>query len=95
MQAFDVASSGVAIAPWWMILRDLQRSLLPSAMCEVRRSVARGAVAAYRGGKVAAVFDNLLPDSADVRRRVAERTIFRSHARSITSASVVQHLALG
>lgn len=30
--------------------------------------------AAYRGGEVAAVFDNLLPDSADIRRRIAERT---------------------
>ncbi|MDV3257017.1 MAG: HipA N-terminal domain-containing protein, partial [Sphingomonas sp.] len=28
----------------------------------------------YVGAPVAAVFDNLLPDSADVRRRVAERT---------------------
>lgn len=30
--------------------------------------------AAYRGAPVIAVFDNLLPDSADIRRRVAERT---------------------
>lgn len=30
--------------------------------------------AAYRGEAVLAVFDNLLPDSADIRRRVAERT---------------------
>lgn len=30
--------------------------------------------AAYRGATVIAVFDNLLPDSADIRRRVAERT---------------------
>jgi len=29
--------------------------------------------AAYRGAKVTAVFDNLLPDSEDIRRRVAER----------------------
>lgn len=29
--------------------------------------------AAYRGAAVTAVFDNLLPDSADIRRRVAER----------------------
>lgn len=29
---------------------------------------------AYRGEAVTAVFDNLLPDNADVRRRVAERT---------------------
>ncbi|MEG3091619.1 type II toxin-antitoxin system HipA family toxin [Sphingomonas sp. PB1R3] len=28
----------------------------------------------YRGAPVLAVFDNLLPDSADIRRRVAERT---------------------
>ena len=30
--------------------------------------------AAYRGAPVIAVFDNLLPDSPDIRRRVAERT---------------------
>ena len=30
--------------------------------------------AAYRGALVTAVFDNLLPDRADIRRRVAERT---------------------
>ncbi|MFV0623499.1 HipA N-terminal domain-containing protein [Sphingomonas sp. ac-8] len=30
--------------------------------------------AAYRGAPVIAVFDNLLPDDADMRRRVAERT---------------------
>jgi serine/threonine-protein kinase HipA len=30
--------------------------------------------AAYRGAPVTAVFDNLLPDSPDIRRRVAERT---------------------
>jgi serine/threonine-protein kinase HipA len=30
--------------------------------------------AAYRGARVLAVFDNLLPDSADIRRRIAERT---------------------
>lgn len=30
--------------------------------------------AAYRGAPVIAVFDNLLPDSAEIRRRVAERT---------------------
>ncbi|MBB6425768.1 type II toxin-antitoxin system HipA family toxin [Sphingopyxis sp. JAI128] len=30
--------------------------------------------AAYRGALVIAVFDNLLPDSAEIRRRVAERT---------------------
>jgi len=30
--------------------------------------------AAYRGAPVNAVFDNLLPDNADIRRRVAERT---------------------
>ncbi|MDO7841747.1 type II toxin-antitoxin system HipA family toxin [Sphingomonas sp. CA1-15] len=30
--------------------------------------------AAYRGAPVLAVFDNLLPDSGDIRRRVAERT---------------------
>ena len=30
--------------------------------------------AAYRGAPVVAVFDNLLPDNADIRRRVAERT---------------------
>jgi serine/threonine-protein kinase HipA len=30
--------------------------------------------AAYRGAPVIAVFDNLLPDNADIRRRVAERT---------------------
>lgn len=29
---------------------------------------------AYQGGPVAAVFDNLLPDNPDIRRRVAERT---------------------
>jgi serine/threonine-protein kinase HipA len=31
-------------------------------------------VAAYRGAEVTAVFDNLLPDRADIRRRVAQRT---------------------
>lgn len=30
--------------------------------------------AAYRGAPVVAVFDNLLPDNAEIRRRVAERT---------------------
>ncbi|MBV1692079.1 HipA N-terminal domain-containing protein [Novosphingobium sp. G106] len=30
--------------------------------------------AAYRGAAVLAVFDNLLPDNAHIRRRVAERT---------------------
>lgn len=30
--------------------------------------------AAYRGAPVVAVFDNLLPDNPNIRRRVAERT---------------------
>lgn len=64
---FDKEPSGAVSFQYNQDWLDWQHAFAVSLSLPLR-------AAAYRGAPVIAVFDNLLPDRADIRRRVAERT---------------------
>lgn len=64
---FDKEPSGAVSFQYNQSWLDWQHAFAVSLSLPLR-------AAAYRGAPVIAVFDNLLPDRADIRRRVAERT---------------------
>jgi serine/threonine-protein kinase HipA len=64
---FDKEPSGAVSFQYDQSWLDWQHAFAVSLSLPLR-------AAAYRGAPVTAVFDNLLPDRADIRRRVAERT---------------------